>query len=82
LSAKDIAQRVGGLRARARVPVAVGFGIKDASGAKAVAAFADAVVIGSALVAALADASDREDACRRAREFLAPIRSAVDGVHG
>lgn len=77
LAAADIGPRVAGVRARARVPVAVGFGIKDAAGAKAVAAFADAVVIGSALVASLADAADRGDACGRARAFLAPIRAAL-----
>jgi tryptophan synthase alpha chain len=80
LSTADIAQRVGGIRERAKVPVAVGFGIKDASSAAAVAAFADAVVIGSALVGSLAHANDAGDACRRARDFLAPIRSALDGT--
>lgn len=79
LSTTDIAQRVGGLRARAKVPVAVGFGIKDAASAKAVAAFSDAVVIGSALVATLVDASGADDVCARARRFLAPIRAALDG---
>ncbi len=79
-SAGDIAQRVGGLRARAKVPVAVGFGIKDAGGAKAVAAFADAVVIGSALVDALADATTPADACQRARDFITPIRTALDAA--
>lgn len=78
LSTADIAQRVDTLRARAKVPVAVGFGIKDAASAKAVAAFADAVVIGSALVATLAEASGADDACARARRFLAPIRAALD----
>ena len=79
LSAQDIAQRVGDLRTQAKVPVAVGFGIKDAASAKAVAAFADAVVIGSALVGTLADAATPEQACDRARAFLAPIRAALGG---
>lgn len=79
LSTADIAQRVGAIRGQARVPVAVGFGIKDAASAKAVAAFADAVVIGSALVATLAGADSGEEACRRAAAFLAPIREALDG---
>ncbi|MGN6789892.1 MAG: tryptophan synthase subunit alpha [Rhodanobacteraceae bacterium] len=79
LSVQDIAQRVESLRARAEVPVAVGFGIKNAASAKAVAAFADAVVIGSALVATLADAATPEQACGRAKIFLAPIRAALDG---
>jgi len=80
LSAEDIAQRVGGIRQRARVPVAVGFGIKDAASAKAVATFADAVVIGSALVETLAGAASTEDACGRARGFLAPIRAALNDL--
>lgn len=81
LSTDAIAGRVAEMRRRARVPVAVGFGIKDAASASAVAAFADAVVIGSALVATLAVAVNTEDACRRARAFLAPIR-AVLGERG
>ncbi len=79
LSTGDIAQRVGDLRRRAKVPVAVGFGIKDAESARAVAEFTDAVVIGSALVATLADAKGSDVACQRARAFLAPIRAALDG---
>lgn len=78
LSADDIAVRVADLRQRARVPVAVGFGIKDAASACAVAAFADAVVIGSALVAALADAPSADVACAHARRFMQPVRDALD----
>lgn len=80
LSTRDIAVRVAGLRARADVPVAVGFGIRDAASAKAVGAFADAVVIGSALVERLAEASGADDAGGRARSFLAPIRAALDSA--
>jgi len=80
LSVTDIAQRVGEIRRRAAVPVAVGFGIKDAASAKAVATFADAVVIGSALVGTLAGAASTEDACGRARGFLAPIRAALNDL--
>ncbi len=79
LSTTGIAQRVGALRARAQVPTAVGFGINDAASAKAIAGFADAVVIGSALVATLAEAATADDACKRARAFLTPIRAAMDG---
>jgi tryptophan synthase alpha chain len=78
LSTQDIAARVADLRARARVPVAVGFGIRNAADAKAVSDFADAVVIGSALVGQLAGAASAEEACARARDFLTPIRSALD----
>ncbi|AWV07044.1 tryptophan synthase subunit alpha [Marilutibacter maris] len=63
------------IRARSRVPVVAGFGIKDAASAAAMAKEADGVVVGSALVAALADAVDPAAA---ARAFLAPLREALD----
>jgi tryptophan synthase alpha chain len=77
LSTASIAPCVAELRRRASVPVAVGFGIKDADGAKSVAACADGVVIGSALVAALAGSGTCEDVCRRAHEFLEPVRAGI-----
>lgn len=64
------------LRQAAGVPVVAGFGIRDAASAVAMAAEADGVVIGSALVAELAAASDP---VRVAGDFLAPIRRALDG---
>ena len=78
LSTSDIAARVADIRARAKAPVAVGFGIRDAASAKAIAGFADAVVIGSALVERLAGAEDVDDVTARASAFLAPIRAALD----
>jgi len=78
LSTDDIAVRVTDIRARAKAPVAVGFGIRDAASAKAIAGFADAVVIGSALVERLAGATDAEEISVRVHAFLAPIRTALD----
>jgi tryptophan synthase alpha chain len=78
LSTGDIAARVAAIRAQARAPVAVGFGIRDAQSAKAVASFADAVVIGSALVQQLAGANDAGEIEARAGAFLGPIRAALD----
>lgn len=66
------------LRARTRVPVVAGFGIKDAASAAAMARQADGVVVGSALVAALAGAADAADAAARGAAFLAPLRAALD----
>ena len=71
-------RRLQELRAAAKVPVVAGFGIKDAASAAAMAVDADGVVVGSALVSMLADAADAEVAAGRAREFLAPLRQAVD----
>ena len=78
LSTEAIADRVTALRAISKVPVAVGFGVRDAESAQALAVFADAVVIGSALVARLAGATDAETIRERAHDFLAPIRTALD----
>ncbi len=78
LSTGDIAARVARIRQTAQAPVAVGFGIRDAESASAVAEFADAVVIGSALVDRLDGAADARDAVARARAFLTPIRDALD----
>lgn len=78
LSIDAVRERVQAIRAGANVPVAVGFGIRDAATASAIGTFADAVVIGSALVARLEGASDAHDLTARARAFLAPIRAALD----
>jgi tryptophan synthase alpha chain len=65
------------LRALTTLPIGVGFGIRDGATARAVARVADAVVIGSALVQVLAQASpEAAPAC--AGEFLAGIRQAMD----
>ena len=66
------------LRRHSDLPLAVGFGIKDADSAAAVAGVADGVVIGSALVSRLAEARSEADACEQVRAFLAPIRAAMD----
>ena len=78
LSTQDIAARVADIRARAKAPVAVGFGVKDAQSAKAIAGFADAVVIGSALVERLEGAKSAQEIAARAGEFLRPIRAALE----
>ena len=78
LSTQDIAARVADIRQRAKAPVAVGFGVKDAQSAKAISGFADAVVIGSALVERLDGASTEQDIVARVEAFLRPIRAALD----
>jgi tryptophan synthase alpha chain len=78
LDASTIAEPLAQLRRHSDLPLAVCFGIKDAASAAAVAAVADGVVIGSALVARLAGQADRATACDEARAFLAPVRAAMD----
>ena len=79
--AGEVAQRAGALRAMTPVPVLIGFGIKDAASAAAMAPLADGIVVGSALVESLATAASPEEAASRARAFLAPLRAALDGLN-
>ena len=69
-------QRLRAIRARSPAPVVAGFGIRDAASAAAMSVDADGVVVGSALVVALAGSDDPAAA---ARAFLQPLRAALDG---
>ncbi len=57
--AARVAQAVARIKRHTPLPVAVGFGVRDAARARAVAQDADAVVVGSALVDALAQSLDK-----------------------
>jgi tryptophan synthase alpha chain len=65
------------IRNNISIPVAVGFGIRDASGAKAIGSCADAVVIGSKIVQLISNQTD-EEACRLTQDFLSTIRLALE----
>ena len=82
LDVGDAGQRLGQLRAMASIPVYAGFGIRDAASAAAMAAHADGVVVGSALVSALEQATDPAVAADAAGAFLRPLRQALDGLAG
>jgi len=75
----DFAARMKHVREFTRLPVGVGFGIRDAATARAVAEFSDAVVIGSALVQVI-ETAPRGEVATRVGEFLAPIREALDSL--
>jgi tryptophan synthase alpha chain len=77
LDAEAVAQMLPRIRRHIRLPVGVGFGIRDGESAKAVARSADAVVIGSALVQLLA-AQTRENAVSAGAGFVREIRAALD----
>ncbi len=82
LDSGEASEKLRQLRALSKVPVVAGFGIKDAESAAAMAQHADGVVVGSALVAALAESTDADDAARRASAFLEPFRQALDQSKG
>lgn len=70
----DVASHVARIRAVTPLPVAVGFGISTAAQARAAAHVADGVVVGSALVEALAT-GDLRVAERLVRDLSAAVRN-------
>ncbi len=82
LDTVDVANHLARIRACSELPVAVGFGIRDAESAARVAGVADGVVVGSALISAMAAAiaggASKQDASAAACELLAEIRGGVD----
>ena len=73
----DVAARIPKIRATTRLPIGVGFGIRDAESAKRVAQSADAVVIGSRIIQEI-EAGASDQAVSRVKAFLKPIREALD----
>lgn len=73
----DVVRRVGAIRRRTKLPVGVGFGIRDGATARAVAQAADAVIIGTRTIQLIEDGPPGE-APGRARAFMAEIRAALD----
>ncbi|MEY2893043.1 MAG: hypothetical protein RJA98_2951 [Pseudomonadota bacterium] len=77
LDTAAVAAMVPRIKAHVSVPVGVGFGIRDAATARAVADVSDAVVIGSALVQLL-ETQSRDNVALAAGRFIADIRAALD----
>jgi tryptophan synthase alpha chain len=73
-----ISQEVAELRNQAAVPVAVGFGISSAEDAAAVAAFADAVVVGSALVKVIEAYGSSPDLLDKVGQYVASLKAGVN----
>ena len=79
LDTAEVGRKLAEIRRHVRLPVGVGFGIRDAASAQAIAADADAVVIGSRLIQEI-ESGAPEAAADRAGAWLAGIRSALDSV--
>ena len=73
----EVASRIPKIRAVTRLPIGVGFGIRDAESARAVARHADAVVIGSRIIQEI-EAAGPGEAVARVKALLKPIREALD----
>ncbi len=77
VDAGAIREEVLTLRRDSPVPVAVGFGIASPAEAAAVAAFADAVVVGSALVKIIAAHGRTPELLPQVRQFIRALREKM-----
>jgi tryptophan synthase alpha chain len=77
LDTDAVAQAIPRIRQHVSLPVGVGFGIRDAASAKAVAAVSDAVIIGSKIIQ-LIETQPRDQVVEAAAQFLRGIRLALD----
>ena len=81
LDIAGVARKLDELRSLMAVPIAVGFGIRDAQTAAAVGRVADGVVVGSALVAEIAQRAEQpQDLPDVLGQRLGDMRSALDGI--
>ena len=76
----EVQNKVAQIKKVSKLPVGVGFGIKDAEDAKKISAFADAVVVGSAIIRKIENnLSDFNKMSNEIRELLKDMRAAMDG---
>lgn len=78
LDVTEVKSRVEQINQCSDLPVCVGFGIKTAEAAAAVAEYADGVVIGSAIVDLLSQCHSEKQVLDQLQPYLSEIRSAID----
>ncbi len=79
LDTEAVGQMLPRIREHVKIPLGVGFGIRDARTAQAIGSAADAVVIGSRIIQLIEDQA-REQVVPRVGEFLSGIREALDAL--
>ena len=67
------------LRAHIKLPIGVGFGIRDAQTAQAVAALCDGVVVGSRIVQEI-ESSGENKILENVSRLIKELRTAIDKV--
>jgi tryptophan synthase alpha chain len=77
LDLEDVARRIPQIRAHVKLPIGVGFGIRDGATARAIAGLSDAVVIGSRLVQEI-EASAPGEVVPNLQRLVSDIRQAMD----
>ena len=79
IAIEEVMERTSFLQTLTRVPICVGFGIKDAKSAASASTHADGVVVGSALVQLMSESPTPTTAAERLETATAEIRNGLDG---
>jgi len=75
----EVRTRLTDIRSETDLPLGVGFGIDNPDTASKIAEFADAVIVGSAVVRIVADNTDNvEELIRKASDFVSTLSTAVE----
>lgn len=74
---RDIKQHIDGIRKKTDLPIGVGFGISTPRHARQVSRWADAVVVGSALIRIIAESTTQKEILRRAGRFISILKNAM-----
>ena len=74
---KQVSEKVNNIKKYSDLPVAVGFGVKDADTAKSVAEISDAVVIGSRIVKEI-EASDKNQVISNVKKLVSNMKNAIE----
>jgi len=77
LDLADVEKNIARIRKATRLPVGVGFGIRDGATARAICAFADAAIIGSRIVQEVENAPPGQ-AAQKVGAFLRAVRQTMD----
>jgi tryptophan synthase alpha chain len=84
VSAEPVKKALGELRRHTHLPVAVGFGITSKKEAGEIAAFADAIVVGSAIVGRIANGLDEKGKAKKnlVEDTLSFVADLAKAAHG
>jgi tryptophan synthase alpha chain len=76
---EEVGRKIEAIRKQSKLPIGVGFGIRDAASAASIGQFADAVVVGSAIVTVMESLQQTPDQIPEAISgILSEMRRALD----
>ena len=81
MDTNSVEESVRVIKQQSKLPVGVGFGIRDAESAAKVAKVSDAIIVGSPIVELVGEmADDSADSLNKISEYLSALRDAIDVV--